>query len=78
MYTIDIPKLGRIYGFVMNFVLCFVSLLICSIVPIGKTFIWLIALAKFFAAAIYIYGYIYTVEFYPTKIRATGLGVAAV
>ena len=45
-------------------------------VEIGKEFIYLVAFAKFCSSATFTLGYIYTVEFYPTKIRASGLGMA--
>ena len=45
-------------------------------VKIGNTFIYLIAFARFFISTTFTLGYIYTAEFYPTRIRAIRLGMA--
>ena len=48
----------------------------CGIIEVGTEFVWFIAFSKFFISAAMASAYVYTVEFYPTRIRSTGLGMA--
>ena len=46
-------------------------------VSVGSWFVYFIAFTKLFSSAAFRIGYIYSAEFYPTKIRATGTGMAS-
>ena len=75
MWIIDVPTIGRKNALKINLIMQCIFLGFCSLMSVDNYFIYFISGVKFFVSTNMTGCYIYSLEYYPTKIRSTGLGL---
>ena len=74
---IDVPWIGRKNAMRVNIALALLFLVFCCFTPINNWFVVWVCIVKAANCASFNLLYIYSAEFYPTKIRGIGIGMAA-